>query len=191
MPDAATWNQRYQQAAATAPQASQVLQDYQHLLPAQGDALDVACGTGGNALLLAQHGLQTQAWDYAEEALNMLDAEAQTAGITIQTVCRDVVTQPPSANSFDVIVVSHFLDRSLTDALIAALKPLGLLFYQTFSCRCVSDAGPKSPEYRLADNELLHLFCDLQLVAYREEGVLGDTQQGWRDRAMLVAHKPA
>jgi tellurite methyltransferase len=36
-------------------------------------------------------------------------------------------------NAFDVIVVSRFLDRTLSDAIIDALKPDGLLFYQTFT----------------------------------------------------------
>ncbi len=33
--------------------------------------------------------------------------------------------------SFDVIVVSHLLDRTLAPALVAALRPGGLLYYQT------------------------------------------------------------
>jgi hypothetical protein len=88
-----------------------------------------------------------------------------------------------------VIVVSHFLDRSLAPAIIAALRPGGLLFYQTFSRVAVTDRGPEDPAFRLAENELLELFKPLKVRIYREEGRLGDTSQGWRDIAMLVAEK--
>jgi tellurite methyltransferase len=65
-----------------------------------------------------------------------------------------------------------------------------LLFYQTFMhTRNDYSRGPKNPEFCLMDNELLHLFADLQLIVYREEGDIGDTTQGFRDEAMLIARK--
>ena len=54
------WNLRYQ-AATDWPTPCQVLADNVHLLPTTGIALDLACGLGANALLLAQHGLTTYA----------------------------------------------------------------------------------------------------------------------------------
>ena len=64
------WNARYQQVPHTQmPQAARVLSEYQHLLPTTGRALDLACGLGGNALLLAARGLETWAWDIANVAL--------------------------------------------------------------------------------------------------------------------------
>jgi len=41
----------------------------------------------------------------------------------------------------------------------------------------------------LAENELLHLFADLQIVVYREEGKIGDISQGFRNEALLIARK--
>ena len=70
-----------------------------------------------------------------------------------------------------------------------ALKPGGLLFYQTYSQAAVSDAGPSSANFRLDDNELLKLFATLKVRVYREERLLGDIKSGWRDMAMLVAEK--
>jgi tellurite methyltransferase len=103
---------------------------------------------------------------------------------------RDVVACPPRAESFDVIVVSRFLERALAPALIAALRPAGLLFYQTFTQSTVGDPkGPMNPDYRLAPQELLRLFQPLRLRVYREEGSVGDTTRGWRNEALLVAQK--
>lgn len=182
------WNARYRQQQAL-PTAAKVLTDNIHLLPKQGTALDLACGLGGNALLLAQQGLEVSAWDIADVALQQLGAQAQAQQLSIQIQQRDVSLQPPSANSFDVIVVSRFLDRELCPAIQQAIKPGGLLFYQTFCQSKVSQQGPSNPDYLLADNELLSLFSGLNVRVYREEALLGDHNVGWRDQALLVAER--
>jgi hypothetical protein len=103
---------------------------------------------------------------------------------------RDVIAEPPRPGSFDLILVAHFLDRSLAPAIAGALSPGGVLFYQTFSRESVSVCGPSDPAYRLAPNELLDLFPSLIVRAYRDEGRLGDTTRGIRDLALLVAQMP-
>ena len=115
--------------------------------------------------------------------------EAEAQGVTIQAEVRDVAAKPPESGGFDVILVSYFLERKLASALIDALRPGGLLFYQTFTRATVADCGPSNPEFRLADNELLELFRPLRVRVYREEGRAGDLNCGWRDLAMLVAEK--
>ena len=185
----AKWQQRYLAAEANAPQAAQVLQQNAFLLPKLGRALDMACGRGGNALLLAAHGLETHAWDFAPAAIEALQQQAATQNLTIQGEVRDVLAEPPPPASFDVISVSYYLERALAPALSAALRPGGLLFYETFSRDAVSDGGPSNPAFRLAPNELLQLFGDLRVISYRELSTLGDTREGERDVAMLVAQK--
>ena len=183
------WNARYQ-PLARAPQAVRVLWENRHLLPATGRALDLACGACGNALLLAAHGLETWAWDIADVAVARAQAVAQQRGLVLHTEVRDVVTCPPLPGSFDVIVVSRFLERRLAPALIDALTPAGLLFYQTFTRVTVGAVwGPTNPAYRLAPQELLSLFQPLRLLVYREEGSVGDTTRGLRNEALMVAQK--
>lgn len=183
------WNAHYL-AIARVPLAAHVLWENQHLLPATGRALDLACGLGGNALLLAACGLETWAWDISDIAVARVQAAAQQRSVALHAEVRDVVTCPPCAESFDVIVVSRFLERDLAPALIEALRPAGLLFYQTFTQVTVGDAkGPMNPAYRLAPQELLTLFHPLRLLVYREEGNVGDTTRGWRNEALLVAQK--
>ena len=87
------------------------------------------------------------------------------------------------------VVVSHFLERTLTESLCAALRPGGLLFYQTFVRDKVGQQGPGNPDYLLAENELLSMFATLRLRVYREEGCLGDTMQGLRNEALYVGQK--
>ncbi len=186
----AKWDARYRSAAPEAPQAAAVLREYAHLLPPQGQALDIACGLGGNALLLARHGLHTSAWDISAVALEHLQEFARAQGTPVTTVQRDAVALPPPPASVDVIVVSRFLDRALCPLLADALRPGGLLFYQTFTRERVSAGGPGNPAYLLAPGELLQLFAGLLPLAYHDEGRVGDTRRGRRDEASLVAQKP-
>ncbi len=188
------WNAHYQ-AQNTGmemidPLAAQVLSDHVHLLPARGEALDLACGLGGNALLLARHGLQTSAWDASAQAISGLESRAQHADLVVQTQVRDVEQNPPPPDSFDIIVVSQFLYRPIVPDLVASLRPGGLLMYQTFTRDKVRPGGPSNPDYLLREGELLERFAALRLRVYREECALGDVDQGFRNQALLVAQKP-
>jgi tellurite methyltransferase len=183
------WDQRYS-ATLTGQGPARVLSAHLHLLPASGRALELACGLGANALLLARQGLATWAWDISPVAIARLDQAAREAGLVIHTEVRDVAMQPPEPACFSVIVVSRFLERSLAPTLSAALRPGGLLFYQTFTkVRTDAAQGPRHPDFLLDDNELLHLFAPLKVRVYREEGRVGDTRQGFRNEAMLIAQK--
>lgn len=183
------WDQRYRKTEGL-PEPALILRDYGHLLPIRGEALDLACGLGANALWLAERGLRVSAWDISSVAIESLSALAKTQGLSVEARVRDLMTDPPAPASFDLILVAHFLDRALCPAIAAALRPGGLLYYQTFSRECVSDRGPANPDYRLASNELLQLFPDLIVRAYRDEGRTGDTSRGTRDLALLVGQAP-
>lgn len=184
------WDRVYRGAeGGETPQPARVLAENAHLLPGSGTALDLACGLGGNALFLARRGLRTQAYDISPVALARLEARAGQLGLGVETEARDVAAYPPAAASFDVIVVSRFLDRGLAHSLVEALRPGGLLFYQTYTAEKTSAAGPSNPAYLLRPNELLELFGELRVVVYREEGRIGETARGFRDEALLVGLK--
>jgi SAM-dependent methyltransferase len=172
------------------PGVAEVLSRNRHLLPREGRALDLACGLGGNALLLAEQGLEVSAWDLSPVAIGRLKRVAEERRLNrLLAEVRDIEQDPPPADSFDVILVSYYLERSLVPHIIGALKPGGLLFYQTFTRITVGSEGPSNPDFRLGDNELLRLFGALKVRVYREENCLGDLTRGTRDLAMLVAEK--
>ncbi len=185
------WDARYQQHDGDWPAAADVLTQNQHLLPDSGSALDLACGLGGNALLLAEAGLTVTAQDVSPVAIDKLQRKAQKLALQINAEVRDVLVSPPAAAQYDVIVVSYYLERALAPAIMFALKPGGLLFYQTWCRQKASDRGPANLDYLLADNELLTLFAGLKLRVYREEALLGDKSQGFRNVAMLLAERCA
>lgn len=184
----AKWDGIYLQREGV-PTPSSVLQQNSYLLPDKGIALDLACGQGGNALLLAEAGLDVQAWDVSPVAIEQLQNLANSKGLKVNAQVRDVTKHPPTINSVDILVISFFLERELCPALFAAIKPGGLLFYQTYCQQKVSQHGPTNPDYLLADNELLELFSPMKVRVYREDALLGNHSVGVRNQALLVAQK--
>jgi len=187
--DAEKWNTKYRTGDHDRIEPARVLSDYCHLLPGQGEALDLACGTGANALFLARRGLKTSAWDISSEAISVLHARASDNNLILECKICDVTDTVIPVQGFDVIVVSYFLERTLFPAIINALKINGLLFYQTWTREYNTDRGPHNKNFRLGANELLHLCHDLHMVLYREEGLVGDLTQGQRDEAMLIGQR--
>lgn len=181
------WDALYHDAEVGTP--ARVLLENGHLLPESGNGLDVACGMGANGFFLAERGLHVQAWDVSVVAIGKINARATQRKLPMTGIVKNAVVEPPAMQSFDVIVVAHFLERELFPALIQALRPGGLLFYQTFTRTRVDDAGPRNEAFRLSDNELLQLCAPLRLLVYREEGAVGDRCVGFRNRAMLVGQR--
>lgn len=183
------WQEKYREAKERGP-VTEVLLQNQHLLPAKGKALDLACGLGANALFLADKGLHCQAWDYSSVALEKLDTSARKQQLPIQTREIDLEIDLFPDDQFDLIVVSHYLHRPLCPAICKALNPGGLLFYQTFCQQKTSTLGPSNSKFLLRENELFNLFPLLNPVVYREERLIGDTSEGFRNQAMLIAQQP-
>lgn len=180
-PIASKWNARYAYANKDVPKPASVLIEGDAFLPHKGVALDLACGRGGNAFYLARRGLSVTAWDISSAAIDgMIAYQAQHhRSIRLTPEVRDVVALPPELNSFDVIVVSRFLDRPLCAKLVDALRPNGVLFYQTFT------AGLSNADYLLQPGELPDLFAALK-PCYTFESPLDE--QG-RSEALYVGRK--
>jgi len=168
---------------------AQVLVDHQFLLPLTGAALDLACGLGENALLLAKQGLTVEAWDISTVGLQKLQEKSASKALSIKTCAEEISASSLLKNSFDVVVISRFLDRSICNAIMESLKPNGLLFYQTYTQQKVVEVGPKNPRFLLAENELLSLFSELAVVFYTEYSDLGQTNSGLRNEAQFIGRK--
>ncbi len=184
------WDGIYGKASANGrPEPALVLKQYDYLLPGQGRALDLACGLGGNALFLAERGLSTTAWDLSAVAIARLRQVAADDQLDLVCEVRDLEKEPMPQSSFDVVVVSRFLDRNMNRSLAAALRPGGLLYFQTFVADKDPAIGPVNSAYLLRENELASTFEDLILRAYCEAGQTGDRARGFRNEALLVGQK--
>ncbi|MBT6244318.1 MAG: class I SAM-dependent methyltransferase [Gammaproteobacteria bacterium] len=191
MTDQEKWNRIYSQKKTPGP-SNPLLQKYAFLFPEQATTLDLACGLGGNSLYLAQLGCEVTAWDISSVALEKLTAAANKLNLNIKTDCLDVRAASFEGKHFDLIIVNYYLDRNLAQALVRALNPSGILFYQTFVQKTADtnkQTGPKNPAYLLKQNELLKLFTDLSPRVFLDLQSTGDTGQGLRNESLLIAEK--
>lgn len=180
------WDRIYERADASLhPEPCCVLKDHSYLLPASGRALDLACGLGGNALFLADHGLGTTAVDISPVAIASLQKRNKPS---VNAYCTAVDEFLARGDLFDVIVVSNFLERDLCYTIAQSMAPGALLFYQTFVVDKVHpERGPTNPSYLLQSNELLSLFSGLHVLVFSDLATVGNTSLGLRDAASLVA----
>jgi SAM-dependent methyltransferase len=106
-------------------------------------ALDLACGFGRNAILLAAYGCDVICADRDLTRLRHLDttkaalleqAPHDVASGHITTVCADLTADrwPFAASSFDAIVIVHFVQLELFPFLIRTLRVGGHLYFETF-----------------------------------------------------------
>ena len=122
------WDRIYSATTEDEPEAAEVLCKNAHLLPPSGDALDLACGLGGNALFLAHRGFRVSAWDISPLAVARLSTLAARSGLKVEAQARDVEAEPFPQAAFDVVVVSRFLARPLAGPIGASLRPGGCCF---------------------------------------------------------------
>ncbi len=141
----------------------------------KGSALDVAAGRGRNALYLLSQGMEVEAIDRDPEALAALTAAAKErhlSGLTTRVVDLEAdPDRPPSlgVERYDVVIVCFYLHRPLFPVLMDALKPKGMLLYETFIIdNYFRHHHPRRWEFCLAHNELLRLTSPLRVLHYDE-----------------------
>lgn len=150
----------------------------------KGLALDIAAGSGRNTLYLASRGFTVEAIDRDEQALALLTDTARRHNLTNVTArTLDLETDPARPpelpkERYDVILVFFYLHRPLFPTLLRALKPGGLLLYETFLIdNHVRYQHPHRKEFCLAHNELLRLTSGLRVLHY-DEGEHADGHEG-------------
>ena len=162
------WERRYSEGSYTArTHPTALLEEWLIRLP-RGRALDMACGAGRNALFLAAAGYQVDAMDISSVALARGAARAAELGVEVNWVNVDLDTAALSADSYDLVVVARYVNRGITDALMASLREGGHLLYEQHFLTDQEVDGPRSQSFRLEPNELLEMFRGLRVLYYRE-----------------------
>ena len=182
--DRVRWNEKYQLGEHTSSEPSSLLTALLPLLPNSGRALDVAGGTGRNAIWLAGLGLDVCLADVSDVALHAAEARAREAGVSIDTQRIDFETEPFPLGPWDLIVIVHFLLRPLFETFPTALAPGGTLVCIHPTTTNLQRHAKPPQRFLLEDGELPGLVNGLEIVHYEESWL----SEG-RHEAVLVAIK--
>lgn len=143
------------------------------LIPAGGEVLDLACGTGRHARLLAGMGYRVEAIDRDADALVTL---AGVANVTTRCADLEGGPWPYYADVFDGIVVSRYLWRPLFPQIFNCLAEGGVLIYETFMEGQQLYGKPSNPAFLLRPGELLELVGKRFTVVAFEQGEIPGQQ---------------
>jgi SAM-dependent methyltransferase len=186
--DAVRWNQRYVtdgrhwQTRRPRP----LLLQFAHLLPERGLALDAAAGVARHGLFLAERGLHVIALDISEVGLRLARESARQQGVLLETAVFDLAQPWLPANTFDVIVNFRFLERATFPVYRQALKPGGLLFFETF---VRTDPQVDYPDHYLNPGELRAAFAEFEIIHHQQTEILNSLSELVKTTESLVARK--
>jgi len=166
-----TWDERFRSGEYPQnPAPSPVLQRYIEDIP-DGRALDVATGTGRNAVYLADAGYEVDAIDQSRAGLEITRERARerSAADRLDLVQADADEFGYPEDRYELITVSYYraVDRfpDIREALVGG----GYLFVEHHLRSTESTpSGPSNDRYRFGANELLHACLDLTVLYYDE-----------------------
>ncbi len=169
--DAQRWDARYagRALAVPSPPDALVAADMIDLVGDAGRALDVACGTGGQSLWLAQRGFDVVAVDASDAAITLVAGAVKAAGLTDRVDARVLDLDagiPIGLGDFDVIVCQRFRGIDLYDSFVTRLRPGGVAVITVLSRAGAHASGP----FHARSGELLDTFTrpDAEILFHDE-----------------------
>jgi SAM-dependent methyltransferase len=180
------WNERYRAGEQVFNEPAPLVTRFSAEI-APGDALDLACGPGRNALFLAQQGWRVTAVDGSLLAIDFLRERARERKLAIDARVADLERgefqiQP---GAWDLICDCYYLQRSLLPQIKAGLRPGGIAIVIVH----LADADqPQGTPTRARPGELRAYFTDWKILHSYE----GESREACHKRpvAELVAQKP-
>jgi SAM-dependent methyltransferase len=156
-----------------------------------GAALDVAMGQGRNALYLAQQGWDVTGFDISKKGLEVAQANAQKAGVRINTVHASDRTFDFGEDRWDLIVFSYAFvpisDPAFAERVRRSLRKGGLIVYENYF------RDPKLPLPRFVGapepNTLPGVFGDFRILRHEEVREKGDWGPSGCPLVRMVAQK--
>lgn len=161
------WDQHYSSASEIDFTPASLLMQVADLL-APGDALDLACGPGRNALYLAQLGWRVTAVDASAVAIRMLRERA--AGLPIEPIRANLERGEFTIDRdrYDLICDFHYLQRDLFPAIREGVRPGGVF----------AGAIRLTGSFRMEPGELRAEFAGWKILFYSE-----------RESAQIIARR--
>jgi SAM-dependent methyltransferase len=183
--DIAGWEEKYRSGNGGSEDSPTILlvEMAQQLAP--GTAIDLACGTGRNALYLAERGWAVAAVDGSETAIELVKRRSAARNLQVHARVADLTattfTMPPDA--FDLVLIAFYLQRDLFAKVKTATRPGGVVV----AIAHTPEPGERWSEKRARPGELLQFFKDWELL-WQYEGPSRDPAHR-RPVAEIVARR--
>jgi SAM-dependent methyltransferase len=151
-----------------------------------GKALDLACGTGRNALWLAAQGWNVTAIDAAPTAIDTLRNHGSRVGIHVDARQADLERGEYRIehSRWDLVSICYYLQRDLFEPAKRGVVPGGVLLAIVH----ITEPGEEPTRTRATHGELRNYFMDWEILHYYE-GKPDDTAHR-RSVAEIVARRP-
>jgi rhodanese-related sulfurtransferase len=111
-----------------------IVQQWAERIPA-GPVCDLGCGSGRDAVYLAQRGHAVTAIDRLPDALALAERLAERHGATLRTLALDLRRAPPplaAEGGYAAVLMIRFLQRELFPWIAGALRVGGLFLLETY-----------------------------------------------------------
>ena len=184
-----SWDERYRSGERRAEDLDarptpRLVESAEKLTP--GSALDLACGSGRNALWLAEHRWNVTAVDGSPVAIEILRNRASDRGVTLNAKVADLEKSEYRIEpaSWNLIAICYYLQRDLFEPAKLGVAPEGILI----SIVHITESGEEPTAHRLRPGELESYFQGWEILHYRE-GRPNDPAHE-RSVAEIVARKP-
>lgn len=163
------WDKRYRSGFYDKnAEPHRLLQEFWRTIPGK-TVIDIAAGTGRDAIFLASKGFCVCGLEKSVEAIDIARKNAESAGHCVSIIKGDAETLPFKKHSADGVIVFYFLERCIMRDISYILKKGGILIYETFLKRQNDiDTRKRDPRYLLSDGELISFFVDFELLFYEE-----------------------
>lgn len=158
--------------------------------------LDLACGKGRNGLFLVSHNVPVLFADNNEAHLQSIVPIVELAVRRAKKSACWLVDfeakvsegkNPLIGKSFDAVIVFNYLHRPLFPFIREAIRPGGLIVYETFTVDQKRFGRPSNPDFLLEQGELVQAFAGWELIRNFE----GEVSSPERAIARLIARKQA
>lgn len=136
-------------------------------IPAGGEVIDIACGSGRHGRLLLEKGHPVTFVDIDTEGLDDLGGRSDVA--IIETDLETEGFWPFTGHAYDGVIVTNYLWRPILPKIVDLVAPGGLLLYETFAAGNEAFGKPKNPDYLLKAEELLSAVDGkLEVLAFEQ-----------------------
>lgn len=156
-----------------------------------GRALDIGCGRGENAIMLAMNGCDVTGIDLSEIAISDAKVKAAERHVKVYFVVGDVLRMDQLFKESELdVIIDSFLFHTFTDEerpifarqVYRVLKPGGKYFMLCFSDKDPAGPGPR----RISKAEIEHTFTPLFKIIYIADSPLV-ANTGRREAYLLSA----